>query len=61
MMGEFAVKVSPFGGEYRGAQRRGRMRACGGGDVNHYMFVVRTNSGTSAKYYSFVMQTTIGL
>lgn len=24
------VKVSPFGGEYGGAQRRPRMRACGG-------------------------------
>ena len=58
MMEEFAVKVSPFGGEYGGAQRRGSMRACGGGDAYHYMFVVRTNSGTSAKYYSFVVQTT---
>ena len=29
-VGEFAVKVSPFGGEYGGAQRRPRMRACGG-------------------------------
>ena len=49
MMGEFAVKVSPFGGEYSGAQRRGSMRACGGGDANHYSFVVQTNSGTRCK------------
>ena len=30
----FTVKVSPFGGEYSGAQRRGSMQACGGGDAN---------------------------
>ena len=54
-MGEFAIKVSPFGGEYGGGERSNRMRACGGGDAYHYMFVVRTNSGTSAKYYSFVV------
>ena len=61
MMGEFAIKVSPFSGSMAGELWEGRMRACGGGDAYHYMFVVRTNSGTSAKYYSFVMQTTIGL
>ena len=45
----FAVKVSPFSGEYSGVQRRGSMRACGGGDANHYSFVVQTNSGTGCK------------
>ena len=39
MMGEFAIKVSPFGGEYGGAQRCGSMRACGGGDANLYWFM----------------------
>ena len=57
---QLAVKVSPFSGEYGGAQKRGSMRACGGGDVNHYMFVVRTNSGTSAYHYLFVVQTYSG-
>ena len=61
MMGEFAVKVSPFSGEYGGVQRRGSMRACGRWDAYHYSFGVQTNSGTGAKYYSFVVQTTIGL
>ena len=45
-MGEFAIKVSPFSGEYGGAQKRGSMRACGGGDANHYLFVVQTYSGS---------------
>ena len=60
-MGEFAVKVSPFGGSTAGALWEGRMRACGGGDAYHYMFVVRTNSEMGANHYSFVVQTTIGL
>ena len=30
-MGEFAIKVSPFGGEYSGALREGRMPSCGRG------------------------------
>ena len=41
-MGEFAIKVSPFGGEYGGAQKRGSMGACGGRDANHYSFGVQT-------------------
>ena len=45
----FAVKVRPFSGEYGGAQKRGSMRACGGGDAYHYSFVVQTNSGTGCK------------
>lgn len=45
----FAVKVSPFSGEYGEAQKRGSMRACGGGDAYHYSFVVQTNSGTGGK------------
>jgi len=36
------VKVSPFSREYGGAQRCGRMRACGGWDANHYSFEVQT-------------------
>ncbi len=44
-MGEFAIKVSPFGGSMLGAQRRGRMRACRGGDAYHYLFVVQTTIG----------------
>ena len=48
-MGEFAIKVSPFGGEYGGAQRCGSMRACGGRDAYHYSFVVQTNSGMGCK------------
>jgi len=48
-MEEFAVKVSPFSGEYGGAQKRGSMRACGGGDAYHYSPVVQTNSGTGGK------------
>ena len=31
------------------AQRRGSMRACGGGDANHYLFVAQTNSGMWCK------------
>ena len=60
-MEEFAVKVSPFGGEYGGAQRRRRIRACGGGSANYYLFVVQTNSEMDATHYSFVVHTTIGL
>ena len=61
MMEEFAVKVSPFGGEYGGAQKRGSMRACGGGDAYHYLFGVQTNSEMDATHYSFVVHATIGL
>ena len=61
MMGEFAVKVSPFSGEYSGVQRRRRIRACGGWDAYHYLFGVQTNSEMAANHYSFVVQTTIGL
>lgn len=45
----FAVKVSPFSREYGGAQKRGRMPACGGGDADHYSPVVQTNSGMWCK------------
>ena len=61
MMGEFAVKVSPFSGEYGGVQRRGSMRACGGGSANYYLFVVQTNSEMGTNHYLFVVQITIGL
>ena len=62
-MGEFAIKVSPFGGEYGGAQRCGSMRACGGGDANLYWFMSQpiVVGGTGANHYLFVVQTTIGL
>ena len=36
-------------GSTAGAQRRGSMRACGGGDANHYSFVAQTNSGMGCK------------
>ena len=45
-MGEFAIKVSPFGGSTAGELSEGRMRACGGGDAYHYLFVVQTYSGS---------------
>ena len=48
-MGEFAIKVSPFGGSTAGALWEGRMWACGGGDAGHYSPVVQTNSGTGCK------------
>ena len=48
-MGEFAIKVSPFSGEYSGVQKRGSMRACGGRDAYHYSLVVQTNSSMGCK------------
>ena len=36
------------------------MESCGGWDAYHYIFVVRTNSGTGAYHYSFVVQTYSG-
>jgi len=36
------------------------MRACGGRDVNHYLFGVQTNSEMDANHYSFVVQTYSG-
>mgnify|MGYP001640032578 CR=1 FL=1 len=59
-MGEFAIKVSPFGGSTAEARRCGRMRACGGGDAYNYSFVVQTNSEMDATHYSFVVHATIG-
>ena len=35
-MGEFAIKVSPFGESTAGALWEGRMRACGRGGMNLY-------------------------
>ena len=61
MMGEFAIKVSPFGGEYGGGATGGVDAVLRRGDANHYLFGVQTNSGTGAYHYSFVVQTTIGL
>ena len=45
MMEEFAIKVSPFSGEYGGEAMGG---GCGlaEGDANHYLFVVQTYSGS---------------
>ena len=37
------------------------MQSCKGGDAYHYSFVVQTHSGTGSNYYSFGVQTTIGL
>ena len=55
------TKVRLLVGLLAGVLRGGSMRACGGGDAYHYMFVVQTNSGTGAKHYSFGVQSTIGL
>ena len=53
-------KLALSAGSTVGALWEGRMRACGGGGANHYLFVVQTNSGTGAYHYSFVVQTYSG-
>ena len=42
-------KLALSAGSTAGAQRRGSMRACGGGDAYHYSPVVQTNSGMGCK------------
>ena len=42
-------KLALSAGSTAGAQRRGSMRACGGGDANHYSFVAQTYSGMGCK------------
>ena len=42
-------KLALSAGSTAGAQRRGSMRACGGGDAYHYSFVAQANSGTGCK------------
>ena len=39
-------KLALSAGSTAEAQKRGSMRACGGGDANHYLFVVQTYSGS---------------
>ena len=48
-MGSSLSKLALSAGSTAGAQRRGSMRVCGGGDANHYSFVVQTNSGMGCK------------
>ena len=55
MMGEFAIKVSPFGGEYSGALREGRMRACGWGWCEPILVGGLTYIGRHRDLYSFVV------
>ena len=67
-MGEFAIKVSPFGGEYGGGamggkdaglRRRGvQTTTCSG--CKPIVKWVQTNSGTATYHYSFVVQTYSG-
>ena len=42
-------KLALSAGSTAGAQKRGSMRACGGGDAYHYSPVVQTNSGMGCK------------
>ena len=62
MMEEFAIKVSPFGGEYGGGAMGGKGAGLWrGGSTNHYLFGVQTNSEMGTNHYLFVVQITIGL
>ena len=55
MMGEFAVKVSPFGGSTAGALWEGRVRACGGGWYEPILVDGLTYIGRHRDLYSFVV------
>ena len=61
MMGSSLSKLALSAGSVAGAQRRRRIRACGGGSANYYLFVVQTNSEMDANHYLFGVQTNIGL
>ena len=54
-MGEFAVKVSPFGGSTAGALWEGRMRACGWGWYEPILVGGLTYIGRHRDLYSFVV------
>ena len=55
MMGEFAIKVSPFGGSTVGELWEGRMRACGGGWYEPILVGGLTYIGRHRDLYSFVV------
>ena len=54
-MEEFAIKVSPFGGEYGGRLWEGRMRACGRGWCEPILVGGLTYIGRHRDLYSFVV------
>ena len=54
-MGEFAVKVSPFDGEYGGGAMGGRMRACGRRWYEPILVSGLTYIGRHRDLYSFVV------
>ena len=60
MWGSSLSKLALSAGSTAGRRGAG-MRACGGWDAYHYMFVVQTNSEMDATHYSFVVHATIGL
>ena len=55
MMGEFAVKVSPFGGEYSGELWEGRMSSYGWGWYEPILVGGLTYIGRHRDLYSFVV------
>ena len=54
-MGEFAIKVSPFGGSMEGVLWEGRMRACGTGWCELILVGGLTYIGRHRDLYSFVV------
>ena len=54
-MEEFAIKVSPFGGEYGGRLWEGRMRACERGWCKPILVGGLTYIGRHRDLYSFVV------
>ena len=55
MMGEFAVKVSPFGGSTAGALWEGRIRLAEGGGGEPILVGGLTYIGRHCDLYSFVV------
>ena len=54
-MGEFAIKVSPFGGSTAGELSEGRMLACGRGWCEPILVGGLTYIGRHRDLYSFVV------
>ena len=54
-MGEFAIKVSPFGGSMAGELREGQVRACGRGWCEPILVSGLTYIGHHRDLYSFVV------
>ena len=54
-MGEFAIKVSPFGGEYGGGALRGKDTSCGRGWCEPILVGGLTYIGRHRDLYSFVV------